>query len=381
MSAAPDGQLRVLMLAPPATVPGPIPTIARLLAQGMRESGSVVEIAPWGQHADGGSAIATAWRRVEEVRTARQRCRSAAWDVLFVHTSHDWKTLARDVPLVLACRAHVRSIVLMMHGSRYEPLVVARHAPFSLATRSLVGLVDGVFVLSSEEQRQWSRLLPGRRFCVVANPFVIPTQPSLAPGRGAQGRRARFELLYVGRLIEEKGAYDLVSAVAHLGPSRDVRLRLAGTGPDAERLRGRVAALGLGERVEFCGRVTGAALWELYASADVCVLPTYWKEGFPTVLAEAMSAGLPIVTTPVRGAVDHLEDGVNAVFVPPRDPRALAAAIGDLLDDPARRTAMSRNNRSKVAEFDPAVVARPYVDRLREIAQHLALRDHAAVST
>jgi glycosyltransferase involved in cell wall biosynthesis len=371
------------MLAPPVTVPGPIPTIARLLARGMREAGCTVEIAPWGRHSDGESAVAKAWGRIGEVLAARQRCRGATWDALLVHTSHDWKTLARDIPLVLACRGQARAIVLVVHGSRYEPLVAARLAPFSLATRLLVRLVDGVFVLSSEEQRHWSRLLPGRRFFVVANPFVGPAEPTLAPGPGAGGpgaadRRARFELLYVGRLIEEKGAHDLVSAVARLGPSREVRLRLAGAGPDAERLRRRVAELGLGDRVELCGRVTGAALWDLYASADVCVLPTYWKEGFPTVLAEAMSAGLPIVTTPIRGAVDHLEDGVNAVFVPPKDPRALAAAIGDLLDDPARRAAMSRNNRAKVADFDPAVVARTYVDRLREIVEDHPVRDHPA---
>jgi glycosyltransferase involved in cell wall biosynthesis len=369
MSAAttpdPTAAPRVLMLAPPGGVRGPIPTIAPLLAAGMRELGCVVETAPWGRRAGDESPLDTVLGRALDLLGARARCRRSTCDVLLVHTSHDWKTLARDLPLVLVCRAGVGSVVLMIHGSRVESLSRRPLAPFSVVTRLLVSLADAVLVLSSEEQRAWDKVLPGRRFYVVANPFVTPVGPraSLATGNA---RHDAFELLYVGRLIEEKGVFDLVAAMAELGPGRAARLRIAGDGPDDARLRARIAELELADRVELCGHVGGAALWRLYASADLFVLPTFWKEGFPTVLSEAMGMGLPIVTTPVRGAADHLREGVNAAFVPPHDPGALAAAIVRLMDDPELCRAMAQHNRAKVADFAPATVARTYVEAMVE---------------
>jgi glycogen synthase len=80
-----------------------------------------------------------------------------------------------------------------------------------------------------------------------------------------------------------------------------------------------------------------------------------------------MSAGLPIVTTKLRGAADLLEEGANAVFVPPRDPSALADAIGRLLDDDELRARMSAANRAKVRDFEPVKAAEIYLRALAEI--------------
>src|SRR5581483_7773435 len=104
-----------------------------------------------------------------------------------------------------------------------------------------------------------------------------------------------------------------------------------------------------------------------YRDADVFVLPTYHPEGFPTAISEAMSAGLPVVTSNVRGNADHLIEGRNALFVPPRDPDALAEALERVLSDPRLRERMARANREKVKEFAPERVARGYVDVLEEL--------------
>ena len=119
--------------------------------------------------------------------------------------------------------------------------------------------------------------------------------------------------------------------------------------------------MGLGEDVELAGYLDADTLARAYAASDAFVFPTAFVEGFPTVLAEAMAAGLPIVTTAVRGAVDHLRDEINAIFVPAHDPRAIAAAVGRLLTDTALREAMSYANREKVKEFAPANVVEAYV--------------------
>jgi len=80
-----------------------------------------------------------------------------------------------------------------------------------------------------------------------------------------------------------------------------------------------------------------------------------------------MSIGLPIVTTRLRGMADHLKEGVNALFVPPRAPSALADALGRLLEDDGLRRRMSTANRAKVRDFEPVRAAEIYLRALAEL--------------
>ena len=80
-----------------------------------------------------------------------------------------------------------------------------------------------------------------------------------------------------------------------------------------------------------------------------------------------MAAGLPIVTTRTRGIADHLDEGINAIFVPPRDAAAIADAVEALITDGELRERMSIANRAKIRMFAPEAVAREYLDALDAI--------------
>jgi glycosyltransferase involved in cell wall biosynthesis len=183
----------------------------------------------------------------------------------------------------------------------------------------------------------------------------------------------------MGRLMPEKGILDLVQAVARVNATTACRLLVAGDGPSASAVSQAVDELGVAANVELLGYVSGPDLARCYREADAFVLPTYWAEGFPTVLLEAMSMGLPIVTTRLRGAADRLEEGVNALFVPPRRPDLLAEAINRILADDRLRTAMAASNLAKVKEFAPEVVAPQYLAILQSvIGDHKAKRRNVA---
>ena len=124
---------------------------------------------------------------------------------------------------------------------------------------------------------------------------------------------------------------------------------------------------GLQAQVTFSGYLEGGHLAPAYQKATVFVLPTYWPEGFPTVIAEAMHFGLPIVTTPIRGQADQLQEGVHACFVPTCDPARLAQVLVQLLDDAPLRAEMGRANREKVKDFAPEKVGYEYLQALQEI--------------
>ena len=178
-------------------------------------------------------------------------------------------------------------------------------------------------------------------------------RPVGRPGRCGRRRADPPALLFVGRLIPEKGIFDLLEAMRILSRERACVLRVAGKGPCEAAIRQRVAALGLRDSVDFMGYVHGDALARLYSSSAALVLPTYFGEGFPTVITEAMSYGLPIVTTPVRGAADLLAEGENALFVPPHRPDELARALSRLLNDPGLAADMGQRNQSEGAGVRP----------------------------
>ena len=151
----------------------------------------------------------------------------------------------------------------------------------------------------------------------------------------------------VSRLSEQKGYVYLVDACAILRQRGvPVRCLVAGLGPERAMLEARARELGVEEIFELPGRVPDVA--DLLARGQVFVLPCVeaadgQMDGIPTVLIEAMAAGIPVVSTTISGLPELVQDGEGGLLVAPEDPRALADAIERMLkdDDLARRLAAS----------------------------------------
>jgi glycogen(starch) synthase len=158
-------------------------------------------------------------------------------------------------------------------------------------------------------------------------------------------------LLYHGRVDARKGVMELLDAVRRLvREGRSLKLVLSGIGPDVDAVRARVEAHGLGDVVELTGHTSYEDAPDVYRRGDIFVSPTY-AEGFSNTILEAMATGLLIVSTRAVGVVDCLEDGRNALLVPPRDADALAEAIARLLDDAALRERLARTALEEVREL------------------------------
>ncbi len=155
-------------------------------------------------------------------------------------------------------------------------------------------------------------------------------------------------VLSVGRLVPKKGMGVLLDALALLRDrGYDVRTVVVGGGPSRDALTARTEKLGLTDRVRFPGAMPHDRLVELYREATVfalapVVLEDGDRDGIPNVLVEAMAAGVPVVSTRVSGIPELIHDGATGSLVPPRDPHALADAIADVLDHPAKAAARAR---------------------------------------
>jgi glycosyltransferase involved in cell wall biosynthesis len=355
--------MRILMLAPHPHVRGPIAKHTVLLVDALRRAGCVVATEPWGRHHDEERMHEKLLSRSGDVLRVRRRLEAERFDVLVIKTGHDWSTVTRDLMVVLAGRKRVPKIVLQLQGSFPDRVLGDGQRAFKSAMRQLLAKVDAVMVLSTEEQAKWSRFAPAVPFYTVKNPFA-----GVAADRGERPPASNEvpQLLFVGRLLREKGLFELVEALAEANARSPSALSIVGDGPVREQLAAEVRRLHLDERVTFRGYLHGDELAAAYRAADIFVLPS-WSEGFPTVIAEAMGHGLPVITTRIRGAADHLVEGENALFCEVRDVAGLERAIGTLAADPELRRRMAAANLERVRIFEPDIVACEYLAVLEEV--------------
>lgn len=159
----------------------------------------------------------------------------------------------------------------------------------------------------------------------------------------------------VARLDPIKGLDVAVDALALLP---DVHLVIVGDGTERAFLEERASRLGVLDRTHLVGPNDSAR--DMLAGFDVFVLPSR-SEAFPLTVIEAMLARRPVVATRVGSVAEAVVDGVTGVLVAPGDPDALASAVGDLIADPARRSAMGRAGRERATEqFGVATMAQEY---------------------
>jgi glycosyltransferase involved in cell wall biosynthesis len=172
----------------------------------------------------------------------------------------------------------------------------------------------------------------------------------------------------IGRLEHRKGMHRVVDAFAPLADRHPAwRLDIHGTGPERDRLREQIGGLGLDGRVSLRGQTHDVA--GVLDAASVFAMGSL-HEGFPMVLLEAFSRGVPVVAYDCpRGPAEIIRDGVNGRLVPDGDQDAFTAALDELVADPARRRALGTQALADVEAYSPAAVAARWTALFAELAE------------
>ncbi|MFI6781449.1 glycosyltransferase family 4 protein [Micromonospora sp. NPDC050276] len=232
--------------------------------------------------------------------------------------------------------------LLAPHARRLR-LVVLVHLPFDDEVEARALATARAVVTTSEWTR---RTLMARHPTLVERISAAP--PGVRPAPPAVGSAAGDRLLCVAAVTHHKGYDVLVDALATL-VGRPWTMVCAGTltrEPElVHRLRVRLAGAGLADRVRLAGPLTGTALDDAYAAADLLVLPSR-GETYGMVVTEALARGLPVLATEVGGvpeALGRTPDGeLPGLLVPPDDPAALAGALSWWLGDDELRARLRR---------------------------------------
>jgi glycosyltransferase involved in cell wall biosynthesis len=191
----------------------------------------------------------------------------------------------------------------------------------------------------------------------------MPVDETLfAPGDGLRG-----ELLFVGRLDEQKGLDTALRALARLrGGAAELPLRVVGTGPAEARLRRLADELGVAGRLVWEARLPQAELAARYRRAAALLVPGR-DEGLGLVAVEGQLAGAPVVAAASGGLLDVVSDGESGRTFTPGSAAALARVVEQVVADPAAATRLAEAaRRSAVARFGTKAAARAYADAYAE---------------
>ena len=354
-----DGGMRVLQVFEPPD--GGVPEVVLRLALGLGAHGVEVEVAgpakamPYSALRAAGipvhripfeRAYRTPARDGRATRALAARIRSGRFDAVHTHSAK-----AGALGRVAARLAGVPA-VHSPHCLPFEGDVSRRRHAFALATERRLGPLTAALICVCEHERRLAlghRLVPSERLWLVhygtpAVPLSGPVDSRLEHFRGT-GVLAGAVCV----LRDQKGLHDLVEAApAVLAAVPEARIAIVGNGPLAGSLDSHAATLGLDRDLRFARfDFVGPSAFHLRA-LDVFVLPSLW-EALPIAVLEALACGVPQVATAVAGTPEAITAATGRL-VPPRHPGTLAAALIEVLRDPALRSRLAAGSRERHRE-------------------------------
>ena len=279
----------------------------------------------------------------------RRLIRAEGYSLISTHTS----LAAFFTRLAVKGMKNRPPVVNIVHGYLFDgDTSPAKRAVLTAAEKLTAGETDLIMTMNRWDHDFAVSHRLARRVVSIPGMGVDFARTAAAPADG-KALRARygipegaFVLIYPAEFSERKSQRVLIEALAEL--PENVFLLLPGDGALLDRCRDLASGRELGRRVVFPGQISDMAPW--YAAADAAVTASR-SEGLPFNVMEAMSRGLPVVASAVKGHTDLVEDGVTGLLYPYGDSAACAAAVRTLLGSPALRRSLSQSAKAASARY------------------------------
>lgn len=257
--------------------------------------------------------------------------------------------------------------VVSIHGGAIFAL---QQTPLIKLKRLILNNANAVTANSSVTLNATKELAPTANYHLVHTGVDCPRFSTPSPEKKrikkVFGLKQRL-ILFVGRLVEEKGVGYLIEAIPKiLKESPNCKLLIIGEGKDKSRFQEKVKKLNLTDSIKFLGWIDNEKLPAYYQAADIFVAPSVeskegWKEAMGVVFLEAMSAGTPVVGTDLGGVRDVITPGKTGLLVEPRNSLAIARAVMKVFTEGKFKNRIVKNAKEKIrTEFDYAVIGKRF---------------------
>ncbi|ARV62588.1 glycosyltransferase family 1 protein [Nostocales cyanobacterium HT-58-2] len=302
------------------------------------------------------------------------------YDLVHVHTP-----IAAVLGRIAARLAGVKRIVYTSHGFPFHELSPASQYRFYFTVEKLAALITDLILSQNHEDiatAKKSGLCPPEKLGYLGNGVDIDRfkreridfthQTELRKSLGIP-ETANSIIGTIGRLTRKKGSGYLIEAAAKLLPEfPNLHVLIIGgqlnTDPEPfqTELMEKIHTLGIEKHVTLTG--DRQDIPELLGLLDIFTLPTFTHEGLPRSILEAMSMGLPVVATDIRGCREAVVNGKTGFIVPPQNSEKLAEALRTLLSNSELRQAYGKAGRQRIeAEYDERLVFRRLEEFYREL--------------
>ena len=275
----------------------------------------------------------------------------AGCDLVHAHLGEDLALL----PLAWAtARAHRLPLILTIHCSLHYTL-----APTDVRSWVLKRL-GGAFERWTEKRADAGISLTPRLASMMVHDGVAPERVHVIPsgvrsslfaqrGRSPWPTLSGRKIVFVGRLVPQKGAHVLVQAAQRL--RADAKVIIVGDGPERASLEAAAREAGVADRVVFHGFVPHDDIPSVLAHADVLVLPSIYEE-LGSIIVEAMQVGLPVVASDTGGIPAAVAHGITGLLVPPGHPEALADGLDRVLLDEVLAQRLRLGAKAAASRYD-----------------------------
>jgi len=275
-----------------------------------------------------------------------------------------------DIPMAVVCHGSLRTELLSFLSSadkrpRYWHWMVL--TPFHLLRRCLFWEFPmrrnaaKIILVSPTLKRDFS-LFSKNKVKVIENGIKLPKKADFIENNG------KLRLLCTGRADRQKGFQKAIMAV-HKIEDLDLHLDIVGTGPYLGDLKILASKLEVKDKVTFHGRVNDDELARIYAEADIYLIPTMRYEGLPLALLEAMSHGIPTISSKIGGNADVITHDFDGLFIKPGDMGELIESIRKLGTDSKLRNSISIAARETTEKrFDKERMIKETLDILENMA-------------
>lgn len=336
--------MQIIMLGPSLNVNGGITSVEKLILQYMPSDVKIRHIAT---HVEGSlvSRIAVFSKAIIKVLFTL-----LGTDINLVHIHISQRgSVYRQAILAFLVWLFRKPIVIHAHGSEFTSFYLKLQTWQKKIFNWIFSKSSRFLVLSESWKKFYINNLglQENQIIILPNPVKLPLEVPI------RLEKKQLNFIFLGRICQRKGAFDLIKAFANLNilAQKEVCcLTLAGDG-EIEKAQQLIESLNLTNHIHLTGWVAQEERDNLLAKADIFVLPSY-NEGLPMALLEAMGWGLPVITTPVGGISEVINTGENGLLFNPGNIQQLSDSMNALAKNKGLRDYLGNNARASVTPLD-----------------------------
>jgi glycosyltransferase involved in cell wall biosynthesis len=275
-----------------------------------------------------------------------------SYSLYVINTSLAYAGCTRDRIFIYLCKLFNKKFIVFFRGWNEAYAEQISKSPAKSAIKPFLA-ADAIIVLADDfktQLREWG--YEGKIYIetTVVDSKLLDTIDFSYLQNKHYGK-PDINLLFLARVVKEKGVYELIRAYDILQNSNlpyTVSFTFAGTGPDLDEIKSIAKKENL--NITFTGHITGLSKQKALQDADIFLFPTNHGEGMPNSLLEAMAFGLPILTRPVGGIKDFFIDEKMGRITTSTDPLAYAEILKEMISDPSRLQEVSQYNHKYALE-------------------------------